>query len=113
MHNNAHIAAVDLNRHNDVVFQKTVMVTDWYHDGGDGHPLGTVQAIGKVQGLMMKSWATRVPLPLLDGDRAPIGRVGGHGRGPARPGEPGHPLPRADGSARPGSPPTPASTPGC
>jgi choline dehydrogenase-like flavoprotein len=41
-------------------------VTDWYHDGGDGHPLGTVQAIGKVQGLMMKSWATRVPLPLLD-----------------------------------------------
>ena len=67
MHNNAHIAAVDLNRHNDVVFQKTVMVTDWYHDGGDGHPLGTVQAIGKVQGLMMKSWATRVPLPLLNG----------------------------------------------
>ncbi len=66
MHNNAHIAAVDLNRHNDVVFQKTVMVTDWYHDGGDGHPLGTVQAIGKVQGLMMKSWATRVPLPVLD-----------------------------------------------
>ncbi len=66
MHNNAHIAAVDLNRHNDVVFQKTVMVTDWYHDGGDGHPLGTVQAIGKVQGVMMKSWATRVPLPLLD-----------------------------------------------
>ena len=66
MHNNAHIAAVDVNRHNDVVFQKTVMVTDWYHDGGDGHPLGTVQTIGKVQGLMMKSWATRVPLPLLD-----------------------------------------------
>jgi choline dehydrogenase-like flavoprotein len=67
MHNNAHIAAVDLNRHNDVVFQKTLMVTDWYHDGGDGHPLGTVQAIGKVQGVMMKSWATRVPLPLLNG----------------------------------------------
>jgi len=66
MHNNAHIAAVDLNRHNDVVFQKTVMVTDWYHDGGDGHPLGTVQTIGKVQGLMMKSWATRVPLRVLD-----------------------------------------------
>ena len=66
MHNNAHIAAVDANRRNDVVFQKTVMVTDWYSDGGDGHPLGTVQAIGKVQGVMMKSWATRVPLPLLE-----------------------------------------------
>ena len=25
-----------------------------------------MQTIGKVQGLMMKSWATRVPLPLLD-----------------------------------------------
>jgi choline dehydrogenase-like flavoprotein len=67
MHNNAHIAAVDLDRRNDVVFQKTVMMTDWYHDGGDGHPLGTVQAIGKVQGVMMKSWATRVPRRLLDG----------------------------------------------
>lgn len=67
MHNNAHIAAVDVNQTNDVVFQKTVAVTDWYHDGGDGHPLGSVQAIGKVQGVMMKSWATRVPLPLLTG----------------------------------------------
>jgi choline dehydrogenase-like flavoprotein len=66
MHNNAHIAAVDRDRRNDVVFQKTVMVTDWYSDGGDGHPLGTVQAIGKVQGVMMKSWATRVPRPVLD-----------------------------------------------
>ena len=38
-----------------MIFQKTVMVTDWYHDGGDRHPLGTVQTIGKAQGLMMKS----------------------------------------------------------
>ena len=103
MHNNAHIAAVDLNRHNDVTFQKTLTVTDWYHDGGDGHPLGTVQTIGKVQGLMMKSWATRVPAAAARRDRAPIGRVGGHGRGPARPGEPGHARRRAGGSAPPGS----------
>ena len=66
MHNNAHIAAIDLNGHNDVVFQKTLAVTDWYEDGGDGHPLGSLQTIGKVQGVMMKSWATRVPLPVLD-----------------------------------------------
>jgi choline dehydrogenase-like flavoprotein len=66
MHNNAHIAAVDLDRRNDVVFQKTLAVTDWYEDGGDGHPLGSLQTIGKVQGVMMKSWATRVPLPVLD-----------------------------------------------
>ena len=66
MHINAHIAAVDLAGRNDVVFQKTLAVTDWYEDGGDGHPLGSLQTIGKVQGVMMKSWATRVPLPVLD-----------------------------------------------
>jgi len=66
MHNNAHIAAVDLNRRNDVTFSKTLSVNDFYTDGGDGYPLGTLQLIGKVQGVMMKSWATRVPLPLLN-----------------------------------------------
>jgi choline dehydrogenase-like flavoprotein len=66
MHNNAHIAAIDLNRDNDVTFQKTLSVNDWYHDGGDGFPLGTMQLLGKVQGIMMKSWATRVPLAVLD-----------------------------------------------
>jgi choline dehydrogenase-like flavoprotein len=66
MHNNAHIAAVDLSRPNDVVFQKTLSVNDWYHDGGEGYPLGTLQLIGKVQGVMIKSWATRTPLAVLD-----------------------------------------------
>lgn len=66
MHNNAHVAAVDVNRPNDVTFQKTLSVNDWYSDGGDGYPLGTLQLIGRVDGVMMKSWATRVPLRLLD-----------------------------------------------
>jgi choline dehydrogenase-like flavoprotein len=66
MHNNAHIAAIDVRRRNDVVFQKTLSVNDWYHDGGDGYPLGVLQLIGKVQGVMMKSYATRVPVPVLD-----------------------------------------------
>jgi choline dehydrogenase-like flavoprotein len=67
MHNNAHIVAVDLGRRNDVVFQKTLSVNDWYHDGGDGFPLGAMQLIGKVQGVMMKSAAPRgVPLAALD-----------------------------------------------
>jgi choline dehydrogenase-like flavoprotein len=66
MHNNAHVAAIDLNRHNPVVFQKTLSVNDWYADGGDGYPLGTMQLLGKVQGVMMKSWATRVPLSVLN-----------------------------------------------
>jgi choline dehydrogenase-like flavoprotein len=67
MHNNAHIVAVDLNRRNDVTFQKTLSVNDWYHDGGDGFPLGAMQLIGKVQGVMMRSAAPRgVPPRLLD-----------------------------------------------
>jgi choline dehydrogenase-like flavoprotein len=65
MHNNAHVAAVDVDRRNDVVFQKTLSVNDFYLDGGDGYPLGTLQLIGKVQATMMKSWATRTPMPLL------------------------------------------------
>jgi choline dehydrogenase-like flavoprotein len=67
MHNNAHIVALDLDRRNDVTFQKTLSVNDWYLDGGDGYPLGALQLIGKVQGIMMKTAAPRlVPRALLD-----------------------------------------------
>jgi len=66
MHNNSHIAAVDMRRKNDVTFQKTLSFTDWYLDGGKGYPLGAVQLIGKVQGIMMKSFAKRIPIPLLN-----------------------------------------------
>lgn len=65
MHNNSHIAALSLHRPNDVTFQKTLSVHDWYLDGGDGFPLGALQLIGKVTGVMMKSWATRMPLRML------------------------------------------------
>jgi choline dehydrogenase-like flavoprotein len=67
MHNNAHIVAVDLDRRNDVTFQKTLSVNDWYADGGDGFPLGALQLIGKVQGTMMQGAAPRaVPRAVLD-----------------------------------------------
>ncbi|MBK9738527.1 MAG: GMC family oxidoreductase [Actinobacteria bacterium] len=66
VHNNTHLAAVDPRRRNDVVFQKTMAVNDFYHDLGDGHPGGTIQLIGKVQGSMMKTQATRAPLSLLN-----------------------------------------------
>jgi choline dehydrogenase-like flavoprotein len=67
MHNNAHMVAIDLDRRNDVTFQKTLSVNDWYLDGGNGFPLGAMQLIGKVQGLMMKTVAPRaVPLALLN-----------------------------------------------
>jgi len=66
MHNNAHIVAVDLDRRNDVTFQKTLSVNDWYLNGGDGYPLGAMQLIGKVQGAMMQNEAPRIPRVLLD-----------------------------------------------
>ena len=66
VHHNTHLACVDPRRRNDVVFQKTFAVNDWYDDLGDGLPGGTVQLIGKVQGSMMATHATRVPKPLLD-----------------------------------------------
>ena len=66
VHNNTHFAAVDPRRRNDVVFQKTLCVHDFYDDLGDGFPGGTIQLIGKVQGSMMKSHATRVPRRALD-----------------------------------------------
>ena len=66
VHNNTHIAAIDPRRANDVVFQKTVAVNDYYEDAGDGIPGGTIQLIGKVQGSMMKTHATRAPLAVLN-----------------------------------------------
>ena len=66
VHNNTHIAAVDLGRRNDGIFTKTVAVHDFYDDLGDGYPGGAIQAIGKVQGVMMKTHARKVPRAVLD-----------------------------------------------
>lgn len=65
VHNNTHIAAIDPRRTNDVIFQKTAAVNDFYHDLGDGYPGGTIQLIGKVQASMMKTHATHAPLSVL------------------------------------------------
>jgi len=65
VHNNTHIAAIDPRRPNDVIFQKTACVNDFYDDMGDGYPGGTLQLIGKVQASMMKTHVTRAPLSLL------------------------------------------------
>jgi choline dehydrogenase-like flavoprotein len=65
MHINSHIATFDPFRRNNLTFQKTLSFNDWYFDGGNGYPLGAVQLIGKVTGLMMKSYAKNVPLFFL------------------------------------------------
>lgn len=66
VHNNTHLVAIDPRRRNDAVFQKTLAINDFYEDLGDGYAGGTIQLIGKVQGTMMKTHATRVPLSVLD-----------------------------------------------
>ena len=60
------LACIDPRRRNDIVFQKTFAMNDFYDDLGDGFPGGTLQMIGKVQGSMMKTHATRAPLGLLN-----------------------------------------------
>ena len=65
VHNNTHIAAIDPRRTNDVIFQKTACINDFYDDMGDGYPGGTLQLIGKVQASMMKTHARRAPLAVL------------------------------------------------
>ena len=82
MHHNAHVAAVSLRHRNDVTFQKTLAVNDWYLDGGDGYPLGSLQLIGKVQGVMIQSWR-RLPLPRAGPAGGAQRRVAGDERGPA------------------------------
>ena len=66
MHINSHIAAFNPFKRNNLIFQKTLSFNDWYFDGGNNYPLGAVQLIGRVNGLMMKSFAKRVPLKLLN-----------------------------------------------
>ena len=66
MHINSHIAAFNPFKRNNLTFQKTLSFNDWYLDGGKNYPLGAVQLIGRVNGLMMKSFAKRIPLKLLN-----------------------------------------------
>jgi choline dehydrogenase-like flavoprotein len=67
VHNSTFFMGVDPRRRNDVVFQKTLGVNDWYLRGRDNpFPLGNVQMLGKLQGPMLKG--ARRWLPLRVGD---------------------------------------------
>ncbi|MDL9977907.1 GMC oxidoreductase [Microbacterium sp. ASV49] len=63
MHNNAHIAAFDVRRRSDVIFQKTLSVNDWYHDEDAA---GVMQLVGKVRGSMMKLEVPLAPTAALE-----------------------------------------------
>jgi choline dehydrogenase-like flavoprotein len=66
VHNSTFMIAVDPRRRNDVRFQKTLGVNDFYLAGRSRPPLGNVQMLGKLQGAMVKPARPRVPMALLD-----------------------------------------------
>lgn len=55
-HNSSAMLAIDPRRRNDSVYQKTLMLNDYYlSDGKGGKPLGNVQLLGKIDGTILKS----------------------------------------------------------
>lgn len=51
---------------NDAVYQKTLMVNDFYLTGGpNGEPLGNIQLLGKISGTVLKA-ATKMPRALAN-----------------------------------------------
>lgn len=65
-HNNSAMMAIDPFRKNDVVFQKTLSVNDFYLKGPDWpYPLGNLQLIGKLQAGMLTAARPYVPNSIL------------------------------------------------
>jgi choline dehydrogenase-like flavoprotein len=66
VHNSTFFVAVDPRRRNDVVFQKTLGINDWYLPGRHTDlPLGNLQMLGKLRAPMIKPARRWVPMPLL------------------------------------------------
>ncbi|MEU2794069.1 GMC family oxidoreductase [Streptomyces sp. NPDC007100] len=65
VHNSTFLVAIDPRRPNDVVFQKTLGVNDWYLANGSRGPLGNVQALGKLRAPSAGGLWPRAPRPLL------------------------------------------------
>lgn len=71
-HNCSAMLAINPFRRNDSVYQKTLMVNDYYLKGGrDGLPLGNVQLLGKISGEILKAnapaYAPRFALDFMAG----------------------------------------------
>lgn len=66
VHNSTFLIAVDPRRHNEIVFQKTLGMNDWYLGSGTRYPLGNVQTLGKFHSPMVKGAYPGVPTWLLE-----------------------------------------------
>ncbi len=55
-HNCSAVLALHPLRRNDAIYQKTIMINDFYHTGGPkGEPLGNIQLLGKISGTILKA----------------------------------------------------------
>lgn len=66
VHNSTFMMAMDPRRRNDVRFQKTLGMNDFYLADSSRPALGNLQMLGKLQGSMVKPARPRVPIPVLD-----------------------------------------------
>ncbi|PZQ48355.1 MAG: GMC family oxidoreductase [Rhodovulum sulfidophilum] len=63
-HNSSAVLAINPFRRNTAVYQKTLMVNDFYLTGGvDGTPLGNIQLLGKISGPILAA-AAGLPAPV-------------------------------------------------
>lgn len=68
-HLNSAVLALDLTRRNPTVFQKTMVINDFYFSGGQRYPfpLGSLQLLGKSKAAMLKTVSGALPHWLADG----------------------------------------------
>ena len=65
-HNLSAVLAIHPFRRNTSVYQKTIMINDFYLTGGpDGEPLGNIQMLGKISGAILAA-DTSIPGPLAN-----------------------------------------------
>ena len=66
-HNSSAMLAIDPRRRNDSIYQKTLMLNDYYLTGGKGgKPLGNVQLLGKIDGNILRANVRLAPKLALD-----------------------------------------------
>jgi choline dehydrogenase-like flavoprotein len=66
-HTKTFVVGVRPGREQQVVFEKTLGVNDWYHAGPTNeYPLGNIQSLGKLQGSTIKPARKRVPRSVLE-----------------------------------------------
>jgi choline dehydrogenase-like flavoprotein len=66
-HLSSFVVGMRLGREPELVFEKTLGISDWYFAGPENeHPLGNVQSLGKLYGRTIKPKRRAIPLALLD-----------------------------------------------